>query len=33
LRDTELIGKMDPFVTFEWQGKGDKKEKYRTKVC
>jgi Ca2+-dependent lipid-binding protein len=27
LRDTEIIGKMDPFVTLEYSGK-----KYRTKV-
>jgi len=22
LRDTELLGKMDPFATFDWEGKG-----------
>jgi hypothetical protein len=33
LRDTELIGKMDPFATFDWEVQNNKEEKYKTKVC
>jgi Ca2+-dependent lipid-binding protein len=32
-RDTEILGKMDPYATFEWDTLNKKEGKYKTKVC